>query len=178
MPEDNPDKAEKPKTRRPGAIRAALCLFALLLSTLALLAGCKSEPPMIGPKTGYMSLNGDSVTYVEWAQAEQKLQGDITVLDRKPDGKVERTVFFFKGTLNGERVSLTLNSSASRNSSQMINKTILGALDGNTLTLTPVNDADSAVGVVLVEYRRATPEEFADAALNLQKSAKTTKTAK
>src|SRR5262245_50892891 len=146
-----------------------------ILSALAFLSGCKSEPPITGPKTGYLHFNDDSVTYVEWAQAGQKLEGNIAVLDRQPDGKIGRTVFFFKGTLNGEKVSLTLSESASRDGSQMMDKTIIGALEGNTLTLPPVNGADGTERVV---FRRATPEELADATGNLQKRAEATKTVK
>jgi hypothetical protein len=156
-------------------IKATFFLFALLLSALALLAGCKSEPPITGPKTGYMYSNDDSAMYVEWAQAGQRLEGEIKALDRKPDGEVGVAVFLFNGTLNGDKVSLTLNWSASRDGSQMIDKTIIGALVGNTLTLPPVNGTDGAESVV---FRRATLGEYLDAAANLQKRAKTTKTAK
>jgi hypothetical protein len=165
---NEPNKAGKP-------IKATLILFALLLSTLALLAGCKSEPPITGPKTGYMYSNDDSAMYVEWAQAGPRLEGEIQVWDRKPDGEFGATVFLFNGTLNGDKVSLTLNWSASRDGSRMIDKTIIGALVGNTLTLPPVNGTDRAESVVL---RRATPKEFVDAAATLQKRAETTKTAK
>ncbi|HKQ93065.1 MAG TPA: hypothetical protein VJZ77_20560 [Blastocatellia bacterium] len=147
----------------------------LLLSALALLAGCKSKPPITGPKTGYMYSNDDSARYVEWAQAGQRLEGEIQTWDRKSDGEFGVTLFSFNGTLSGDKVSLTLNGSSSRDGYRMIDKTIIRALVGNTLTLPPMNRTDGSESVV---FRRATMEEYLDAAWNLQKRAKTTKTAK
>ena len=156
-------------------IKTTFILFALLLSALALLAGCKSEPHITGPKTGYMYSNDDSAMYVEWAQAGQRLEGEINAWDRKPDGEFGFTVFLFNGKLNGDKVSLTLNWSASQDGSRMIDKTIIGALVGNTLTLPPVNGTDGAESVV---FRRATLKEYIDTVANLEQRAKTTKTAK
>jgi hypothetical protein len=161
---DSPDKACKPVT-------AAL----LALLALALLAGCKSEPPITGPRTGYLHFKYGSVTFVEWTQTGQKLEGQISALNSKPDGKIGRTVFFFKGTLDGEMVRLTLSESSSGDRSQLSGKTITGALVRDTLTLPPVNEAD---GPESVEYRRATPLEFANATAYLQEPPKETKTAK
>jgi len=52
-----PDKAGKP-------INAALVLFALLPSALALLAGYKSEPR----KASYMRADDEEVAFVKWTQ--------------------------------------------------------------------------------------------------------------
>src|SRR5262245_6748363 len=104
-------------------MRTSVKALLIILSALSFLAGCKSEPPITGPRTGYLHYKDGSVTYVEWAQAGEKIEGQISALNRKPDGKIERTVFFFKGTLDDEfKVRLTLNSSASRDGSQLLGK--------------------------------------------------------
>jgi hypothetical protein len=163
---DEPDEAWKP-------IKAALVLFALLLSALAPLAGCKSEPPITRPKASYLHFDDDSVTFVEWAQAWDKLEGTIKTLNRKPDNEVVTTVFVFYGALYDTEVSLTLTSSGNAQDGYYpIDKTIRGALIGNTLALPPVNKAD-VLGTE--QFRRATPEEFAEASRKLEMRAKLNK---
>jgi len=165
---DSPDKAGKP-------IKAAPILFALLLSALALLAGCVSSYKTVsktGPTTGYLHFNYESVTRVRWEQAGQKLEGNIDVLERKLDGKIETTAFNFYGELNGEIVSLTLDLETTRGGVQRLDKTIRGSLRGDTLTLPPVNGADGAEPVV---FRRVGLKEFADAVESLKKRTTTTK---
>jgi hypothetical protein len=146
----------------------------LFLSALALLAGCKSEPPITGPRTGYLHFEDGSVTFVEWAQTGQKLEAQISALERKFDGNLRVTKFLFHGTLNGEKVTLTLNSSGNpQDGFHSMDKTITGTLIGDTLTLPPMNEA---VGAESVVFRPATPLEFADATGNLR--LKTTRTEK
>ncbi len=151
----------------------------IILSALTFLAGCMPSSYKTGsgtgPKTGYLRFNDDSVTRVQWTQAGQKLEGTIDALERKPDGKIESAAFVFYGELNGEIVSLTLDSATTRDGYHRLGKTITGDLRGDTLTLPPVNGADGAPPVV---FRLAGLKEFADAVENLQKRAKTTETAK
>jgi hypothetical protein len=52
-----PDKAGKP-------VKAALVMFALLLSALALFAGCKSEPQ----KASYLCADDEEVAFVKWTE--------------------------------------------------------------------------------------------------------------
>jgi hypothetical protein len=178
MTNEHDKSKKKPEPCRPGgktkriAIRTALVL-------LALLAGCdlssSKTVTKTGPKTGYLHSNDDSVTFVRWEQVGQKLEGTIVVLDRDPGGKARSGAFVFHGTLNGENVSLTLDSATTQDGYHKLDKTITGELRGNTLTLPPVNGADGAAPVV---FHSAGQREFADATENLQKRAKTTDTAK
>ena len=151
----------------------------IILSALALLAGCMSSwsttRGKTGPKTGYLHSNDDSVTFVRWEQVGQKLEGTIVVLDRDPGGKARSGAFVFHGTLNGENVSLTLDSATTQDGYHKLDKTITGELRGNTLTLPPVNGADGAPPVI---FHSAGQREFAAATENLQKRAKTTGAAK
>jgi hypothetical protein len=151
----------------------------IVLSALALLAGCISSwsttRGKTGPKTGYLHSNDDSVTFIRWEQVGQKLEGTIVVFDRDPGGKARSGAFVFHGTLNGENVSLTLDSATTQYGYHKLDKTITGQLRGNTLTLPPVNGADGAAPVV---FHSAGQREFADATLKLQKVTATTKTAK
>src|SRR5215475_8023808 len=85
-----------------------------ILSALALLTGCISSfsetKRLSGPKIGYLHSNNDSVTFIRWEQSGTKLEGTIDLLDRDPSGKARSAAFVFHGTLNGENVSLTLDS--------------------------------------------------------------------
>jgi hypothetical protein len=150
-----------------------------ILSALALLAGCISSwsttRGKTGPKTGYLYSNDESVTFIRWEQAGQKLEGTIVVLDRDHGGKARSAAFVFHGTLNGENVSLTLDSSTTPDGYHRLDKTITGELRGNTLTLPPVNGADGAAPVV---FHSAGQREFADATQQFRKRAETTETAK
>jgi hypothetical protein len=178
---DEPDKAGKP-------VKATFILFALLLSALAFLAGDKAR----SPKTGYLHINHDSVTFVEWAQAWDKLEGTIKTLDSKPDGEVVTTVFMFNGLLRDTygalydaEVDLTLTSSGNAQDGfypYPIDKTIRGVLRGDTLAwqgvtlvLPHMNKVD-ALG--MERFRRATPAEFDEASRKLQMRAKLNKGAK
>jgi hypothetical protein len=142
-------------------------LVALLVpSALALLAGCKSKPPITEPRAGYLHFEDGSVTFVEWAQTGQKLEGQISALERRFNGNLRVTKFLFHGTLNGEKVSLTLNSSGNpQDGFHSMDKTITGTLIGDTLTLPSMNETGGAESV---EYRQATPVEFADATGSLR----------
>ena len=163
-----------------GEMRTSVKAPLIILSALALLAGCiwvwDTTRSKTGPKTGYLHFDDDSATFVKWTQAGQKLEGTIDALYRKPDGNAGRAMFLFHGALNGEMVSLRLNSSGTaQDGFHNMDKTITGALRGDTLTLPPVNEAD---GAEPVEFRRASVVEFFRATLKLQKVVARTKTAK
>jgi hypothetical protein len=172
------DEADKAKRVRQ-SVTVALLAALMLLSALALLAGCMSTSHKTSSRTGsttsYLHFNDDSVTRVVWEQAGQKLEGHIEVLERKPDGKVETTALNFNGELNGEIVSLTLDFATTQGGVQRLDKTITGELRGDTLTLPRVNGADGAEPVV---FRRVGLKEFAEAVESLKKRTTTTKTSK
>jgi hypothetical protein len=147
-------------------MRTSVKSLLAILSALAILAGCKSEPPITGPRVGYLHFDDGAVTYVEWTPTGRKLEGQISALHRKPDGKVKVTIFLFYGKLGSDKVSLTLNSSGNaQDGFQSMDKTIIGTLGDDTLTLPPVKGADGEEPLV---FRRATPVEFANATAYLQ----------
>jgi hypothetical protein len=145
----------------------------IILSALALLAGCiwvwDTTRSRTGPKTGYLHFDDSSVTFVKWTQEGEKLEGTIDAAYRKPDGKAGRAMLSFQGALNGEMISLNLNSSGTAHERfQTIGKTITGTLRGDTLALL---FGDVANGAQPVLFRRASEVEFLVAYLKLQKVA-------
>jgi hypothetical protein len=171
---DEPDKARGVRQSVRAALFAALVLLSALVS-----ADSKSEPP----KTGYLHYNDDSVTFVEWAQSENKLKGTIQALDKKPDGEVVATVFVFYGALYDTEVDLTLTSSGNaQDGFYPIDETFRGALRGDTLALqgiTPILPHMSKADMLGMErFRRATLAEFAEASRKIQTHARLNKGAK
>jgi hypothetical protein len=157
----------------------------IILSALALLAGCKSSlsktetraetktETRAAPDVAYLRFNEDSVLHVKWTQTGPRLEGTFEAWDRKPEGEIELTLFRLNGVLDGENVSMTLNPvKTSRGASRDLEGTITGTLKGDALTLPPVK------GAAPVELRRASLDEFLDAYRNLQKRTKTKKTNK
>jgi hypothetical protein len=152
----------------------------IILSVLALLAGCiwvwDTTRLKTGPKTGYLHFDDDSAMFVKWTQEGQKLEGTIDAVYRKPDGNAGRAMLLFQGALNGEMVSLTLNTSGTAQERfQTIDKTITGTLRDDTLALL---FGDGANGAQPVEFRRASVVEFLVATLKLQRVAAVKTTAK
>jgi hypothetical protein len=103
----------------------------IILSALALLAGCiwvwDTTRPKTGPKTGYLHFDDDSATFVKWRQEGHNLEGTIDAVYRKPDGNAGRVMLLFQGVLNGEMVSLNLNPpGTAQERFQTIDKTITG----------------------------------------------------
>ena len=149
----------------------------IILSALALIAGCRTPSPKTGPKTGYLYFDDNFVTFVKWTQEGQKLEGAIDSVYRKPGGgETGRVMLLFRGTLNGEMVNLDLSpSGTAQERFQTIDKTVTGTLRGDTLALL---FGDGANGAQPVVSRRASEVEFLDAYLKLQKVTATTKTAK
>jgi hypothetical protein len=149
-------------------IKATFILFALFLSALAFLAGCG------GPQKGYsLRRDGDVVKLVDWTQTGGQIEGAMSAWDRKPDDKLGLTVFKFDGVLDGENVSLTLNTSwTSQEGLHELGETIKGTLRGNILTLPSVNGAGP------IEFRRVSRDEYFDAYLKLHRVAAVKITAK
>jgi hypothetical protein len=161
-------------------VRTSVKTPLVILSALALLAGCvwgwDTTRPKTGPKTGYLHFDDDSATFVKWTQEGQKLEGTIDAVYRKPDGNAGRVMLLFQGVLNGEMVSLNLNPPGiAQERFQTIDKTITGTLRGDTLALL---FGDGTNGAQPIVFRRASVVEFLRATLTLQKVAATTKTAK
>jgi len=148
---DELDKSGKP-------IKATLILFALLMSALTLLAGCKSEPL----KPGYLHIDDGLVMFIEWTQTGRKIEGTMEGWERTSYGKVEFALNKFDGVLDGEKVSMTMNFSGSSDGGYMEQGgTITGTLRGNTLAL-PFLD-----GARPMEFRRAIFTEYVSAYRNL-----------
>jgi hypothetical protein len=81
---NEPDKSGRVRQSVTAALLAAL----LLLSALAFVAGCKSSPPPLEPKTGYLYSYDDSVIFIKWEQTGQKLKGFILVYYEEPAATV------------------------------------------------------------------------------------------
>jgi hypothetical protein len=149
----------------------------IILSALALIAGCKSSSSKTGakaePENGYLYFNDHSVMFLEWRRKPQQIIGTIEQWDSKPNGDVDLTLFYFDGALDGGNFRITLNSVMNNEmDSHDMNKAIAGMLRGNTLAL-PFID-----GAAPIEFRRASMAEYSAAYRNLLTRATTTKTAK
>jgi hypothetical protein len=155
---DEPDKSGKP-------IKAALVLFALLLSALALLAGCK--PPA---QAAFLRDDDDIVQLIKWTQEGIRINGTIDISERKPDNEIRTALIEFDGVLDGENVSMTLKSSwTPQGGDKAMKGKITGFLTGDTLTLLLEN------GLEPIHFRRATPAKHAEATRKLQMRAKLNK---
>jgi hypothetical protein len=143
-------------------IKATFILFALLLSALSFLAGCKSEPP----KTGYLYVDDEEIAFVKWTQEGMRISGTIDILERKRGGEIKTIQAMFDGVLDGENVSMTMKESrTSQGDDEEPEEKITGILRGNTLTLIPADGAEP------IELRRATATEHAEAVQKLEKRA-------
>ena len=154
-------------------IKATFILFALLLSALAFLAGCKPSQS----KTGYLYVDANAVQFVRWEREGMQIKGDIEIWARTPGGKVEFTMLMFDGVLDGETVGMTLTSSWTLQGSDKklvakeIDGKIPGMLKGDTLTLLLVDESEPK------EFHRATAAEHAEARRNLRMRATSSKEA-
>jgi hypothetical protein len=143
-------------------IKATFILFAPLLSALAFLAGCKSEPP----KTGYLYVDDEEVAFVKWTQEGRRIRGTIDILERRRGGEIKTIQAMFDGVLDGENVSMTMKESrTSQGDDEEPEEKITGILRGDTLTLIPADGAEP------IELRRATATEHAEAVQKLEKRA-------
>jgi hypothetical protein len=143
-------------------IKATFILFALLLSALSFLAGCKSEPP----KTGYLYVDDEEIAFVKWTQEGMRISGTIDILERKRGGEIKTIQAMFDGVLDGENVSMTMKESrTSQGDDEEPEEKITGILRGDTLTLIPADGAEP------IELRRATATEHAEAVQKLEKRA-------
>jgi hypothetical protein len=160
-----------------GEMRTSVKTPIIILSALALLAGCKSEPPKTGletgPKTGYLRLDDDMVMFIELTQAGRKIEGTIEEWIRTPHGKVEFTMHQFYGVLDGEKVSMTLNFSGTLDGGFTDRGgTIAGVLRGDTLAWIPGLQFEPVL------FHRASSTEYVDAYRNLYMRATKKETAK
>lgn len=132
----------------------------IVLSALALLAGCKSSPA----KAGYLRVDDDAVQFVQWTQEGRQIKGTIDILERKPDNEIRATLAMFDGVLDGENVSMTAKSAqTSQGDDKEPEEKITGRLKGGTLTLFLDEDGSEPK-----EFRRATSAEHAEASKNLK----------
>ena len=63
------------------AIKAALILFAMLLSALAFLAGCKLGPQ----KEAFLFTDDERVLFVQWTRVDRQFRGTIDISEKMPD---------------------------------------------------------------------------------------------
>ncbi len=149
---DEPDKAAR-------SIKAAFILFALFLSALALLAGCKSSPQ----KDAFLHADDDGVLFVRWTREGMQIRGAIDISEKKPDNEIRTTLIDFDGVSDGENVSMTYKGSwTPPGGDKAIKSMITGLLKGDTLTLFIENVSEP------VQFRRATRTEHDEATRKLQ----------
>jgi hypothetical protein len=157
---DEPDKSGKP-------IKAALVLFSLLLSALALLAGCKSEPQ----KASFLRIDDNGVQFVKWTQEGMRIRGTIDMSEMKPGGEIVTALATFDGVLDGENFRMTTTSArSSERGDEEAGEKITGRLKWDTLTLL-IDEKGSEPK----EFRRATHAEYAEASRKLQMRSKLNK---
>jgi hypothetical protein len=142
---DEPDKAGKP-------IKAAFVLFALLLSALALLAGCKSAQ-----KEAFLRADDVGVMFIRWTREGARITGTIDISVKEPDNDIVTDLITLDGQSDGQTVTMTWKSSWSAKSIE-----VKGALKGDTLMLFMADGLEPA------EFRRATRAEYDEASRNLQ----------
>jgi hypothetical protein len=157
MTEDSTNKAP---------IKAILILFALLLSALALLAGCNWSPQ----KDSFLLADDDGVQFVQWTKDGMQIRGTIDISERKPNNEIRTSRFMFDGVSDGENVSMTVKSLwTPQGGDKAIKKEITGLLKDDTLTLFMENVSGP------VQYRRATRTEHDEATRKLEMRAKLNK---
>jgi hypothetical protein len=91
------------------------------------------------------------------------------MLKRKPDNEIELASVMFDGVLDGENISITTKDK------DQVEK-ITGRLKGDTLAFFRENGTEHEAAPV--EFRRATPAEYAEASKNLKMRAALNKGAK
>jgi hypothetical protein len=140
-------------------IKAIFILFALLLSALALLAGCKLGPQ----QDAFLRSDDEGVLFVKWTRSGMQISGTIDISEKKPDNEIGTTRFMFDGVSDGENVSMAVKSSwTPQGGDKAIKKEITGLLKGDTLTLFMGHMSAP------LQFRRATHVEYAEASRKLE----------
>jgi hypothetical protein len=121
-------------------------------------------------KASFLRAVNDEVTFVKWTQDGMRITGTIDMSERKPNNDIETTLIAFDGVLSGEGVNMNLKSSwTARGGDKAVKREIAGTLKGDTLTLLLSNELEP------VQFRRATPEEHAEATRKLEMRVKLNK---
>ena len=138
-----------------------------VLSSLAILAGCKLSPQ----KAGFLRTDSDAVQFIQWTQEGTQIKGTIDILERTPDNEIRTALAVFDGVLDGENFRMTTTSArSSERGDEEAGEKITGRLKGDALTL--FSDEN---GSEPKEFRRATQAEYAEASRNIQMRAKLNK---
>jgi hypothetical protein len=147
-------------------IKATFILFALLLSALALLAGCNLGPQ----KDAFLRADDEGVLFVKWTKDGMQIIGTIDISEREPNNEIKTTLIAFDGVLSGTVVSMNLRSSwTAQGGDKALKGEIRGLLSDDTLTLFMPNVSNP------VQFRRATRTEHDEATRKLQMRAKLNK---
>ena len=129
----------------------------VILSALALLAGCKSSPA----KASFLLVDSDAVHFVQWTQEGKQIKGTIELVGITHDNEIETTSAMFDGVLDGENVSMATKTWGK----------FRGRLGRDILTVFVDMKGE-------VDLRRATPAEYAEATKNFKMRAALNKGAK
>jgi hypothetical protein len=141
-------------------IKALLFLSALLLSALALLAGCKLFPQ----QDAFLRSDDKGVMFIRWTREGARITGTIDISVMEPDNDIVTDLITFDGQSDGQTVTMNWKSSWTAKSIE-----VKGALKGNTMMLF------MADGLEPVEFRRATAAEHDEATRKLEMRAKLNK---
>jgi len=141
-------------------VKAALILFALLLSALAFLAGRK----LFLRQDAFLRSDDKGLMFIRWTREGARITGTIDISVMEPDNAIVKDQITLDGQSDGQTVTMTWKSSWTAKTIE-----IKGAIKGDTLMLF------MADGEEPVEFRRATPEEHAEASRKLDMRAKLNK---
>jgi hypothetical protein len=152
------EDGHKESVEEGGEVRTSVKTPLIILSALALLAGCKSTQ-----KDSFLRTYDEGVLFVQWTREGMQIRGTLEILEKKPDNEIKTTLIALDGTSDGENVSMNLKSSWTvQGGNKAIKGEITGLLKGDTLTLFLAKELEP------VQFRRATRTEHDDATRTLQ----------
>jgi len=138
-----------------------------VLSSLAILAGCKLSPQ----KAGFLRTDSDAVQFIQWTQEGTQIKGTIDILERTPENEIGTALAVFDGVSDGENFSMVTKSvRTSQGGDEEPGEKITGRFKGDTMTLFIDEDGSEPK-----EFRGAIHAEYAEASRKLQMRAKLNK---
>jgi hypothetical protein len=152
------------------------CPALLLLSCLALTAGCKRQSNYTvrdknissgNDQKGYLYSDGEGVIFLQWTEINSKLNGQMNVFHAKGGrGKsTERFSHSFEGVSDGKNISL--NFTGSPWTERLGGKTLTGTISESELTL--VIPASSGA-LAPVKFNAGTVEQYNQAVLDIKQA--------
>ena len=141
----------------------------LLLSALALLAGCKLGPQ----KEAFLFTDDERVLFVQWTRVDRQFRGTIDISEKMPDNEIKTTHIAFYGVSEGDSVlsdgvdvDMKLKSSWTAHGGDKKLKVESGGFLSRDTLMLPIDGDQSP----LAHFRRATATEHDEATRKLQMS--------